>query len=49
MLASIVYPRPRNLLIVRALAGAEALRAPAETCVWDVRVMQRLIEIAEIV
>jgi predicted dehydrogenase len=34
---------------VAALAGREPLRAPAETCVWDVRVMQRIIEIAEIV
>jgi predicted dehydrogenase len=33
---------------VRALAGQEALRAPAEICLWDVRVMQRLIEIAEV-
>ena len=34
---------------VRALAGKEPLRAPATTCVWDVRVMERLIEQAEIV
>lgn len=33
---------------VRALAGKEPLHAPAETCVWDVRVMERIIEIAEI-
>jgi predicted dehydrogenase len=33
---------------VRALAGGEPLRAPAEECVWDVRVMQRLIEMAEV-
>lgn len=32
---------------VHALAGVEPLRAPAETCLWDVQVMQRLIEIAE--
>lgn len=34
---------------VRALAGSEAFHAPAETCVWDVRVMERIIEIAEVV
>ena len=33
---------------VRALRGEEPLRAPAEHCVWDVRVMERLIEMAEI-
>lgn len=33
---------------VGALAGTEPLRAPAAECVKDVRVMQRLIEIAEI-
>ncbi len=31
---------------VQALAGEAPLRAPAETCLWDVRVMQRIIEIA---
>ena len=31
-----------------ALAGEEPLRAPAESCLQDVRVMQRIIEIAEI-
>jgi len=31
-----------------ALAGDAPLRAPAESCVWDVRVMARLIEIAEV-
>lgn len=34
---------------VRALAAEEPLRAPAETCVWDVRVMQRLIETGEVI
>jgi predicted dehydrogenase len=34
---------------VRTLEGSETLRAPAEMCVWDVRVMQRIIEIAEVV
>lgn len=33
---------------VQALAGEAPLRAPAAECVKDVRVMQRLIEIAEI-
>ncbi|MCL4545454.1 MAG: Gfo/Idh/MocA family oxidoreductase [Chloroflexi bacterium] len=33
---------------LRALSGEEPLRAPAETCVWDVRVMERLIEIGEV-
>jgi predicted dehydrogenase len=33
---------------VRALAGDEPPRAPASECLKDVRVMQRLIEIAEI-
>lgn len=33
---------------IGALAGNEPLRAPAQTCVADVRVMQRMIEIAEI-
>jgi predicted dehydrogenase len=32
---------------VAALAGEEPLRAPAAECLWDVRVMERLIEIAE--
>jgi predicted dehydrogenase len=32
---------------VRALAGQEPLRAPAEKCLWDVRVMERIITIAE--
>jgi predicted dehydrogenase len=32
---------------VAALAGEEPLRAPVEECLWDVRVMQRLIEMAE--
>lgn len=34
---------------VHALTGEESLRAPAETCVWDVRVMQRIIQIAEVI
>ena len=34
---------------VRALAGGDSPRAPAASCVADVRVMERLIEIAEIV
>jgi predicted dehydrogenase len=34
---------------VRSLADGEPLRAPAETALWDVAVMQRLIEIAEYV
>ncbi len=34
---------------VHTLAGTEGLRAPAETALWDVRVMQRMIEIAEFV
>jgi predicted dehydrogenase len=34
---------------VRALAGSEPLRAPAVKALWDVAVMQRLIEIAEFV
>ena len=34
---------------VGALSGRESPRAPAKTCLQDVRVMQRLIEIAEIV
>ncbi len=34
---------------VRALAGEEPLRSPAELCVWDVAVMQRIIELAEVV
>ncbi len=34
---------------VQALAGEEPLRAPAETCLWDVRVMQRIIQIAEVI
>jgi predicted dehydrogenase len=34
---------------VRAVAGQEPVHAPAASCLWDVRVMQRLIEIAEIV
>ncbi len=34
---------------VRALAGGEPVRAPAATAMWDVAVMQRLIEIAEYV
>lgn len=34
---------------VDALAGKEPPRAPAEKCLQDVRVMQRIIEIAEIV
>ena len=33
---------------VQALAGEAPLRAPAESCLQDVRVMQRIIEIAEI-
>ncbi len=33
---------------IRAVAGKEPLRAPAETSVWDVRVMERMIEIAEV-
>lgn len=33
---------------VHALAGETALRSPAETCVWDVRVMARLIEMSEV-
>ena len=32
---------------LHALNGQEQLRSPAEKCVWDVRVMQRIIEIAE--
>ena len=31
---------------VHALAGKAPLRAPAETCLWDVRVMERIITIA---
>ncbi|HLV80199.1 MAG TPA: Gfo/Idh/MocA family oxidoreductase [Chthonomonadaceae bacterium] len=34
---------------VRALAGEEPLHAPAETCLWDVRAMEKIIQIAEIV
>ena len=34
---------------VRALAGGEPVRAPGATALWDVAVMQRLIEIAEYV
>ncbi|HZT40898.1 MAG TPA: Gfo/Idh/MocA family oxidoreductase [Chthonomonadaceae bacterium] len=34
---------------VRALAGQEPLHAPAETCLWDVRAMEKIIQIAEIV
>jgi len=33
---------------VQALAGDAALRSPAETCVWDVRVMARMIAIGEV-
>jgi predicted dehydrogenase len=33
---------------IQALAGEAPLRAPAESCVWDVRVMARLIEMAEV-
>jgi predicted dehydrogenase len=33
---------------VRALDGQEPLRAPAEACLWDARVMQRMIEMAEV-
>lgn len=32
---------------VQALTGETLLRAPAEKCVWDVRVMERIITIAE--
>ena len=34
---------------VHALAGKEPLLAPAETCLWDMRVMQRIIQIAEVI
>ncbi|GLV54002.1 hypothetical protein KDH_08510 [Dictyobacter sp. S3.2.2.5] len=34
---------------VRALAGNVPLRAPAETCLWDVRVMEQIIDIAEVI
>ena len=34
---------------VHALMGEETLRAPAETCLWDVRVMQQIIQIAEVI
>jgi predicted dehydrogenase len=33
---------------VRALRGDEALRSPAEQCLWDVEVMERLIGMAEV-
>lgn len=33
---------------VQALAGEAPLRSPAETCIWDVRVMSRMIEMAEV-
>lgn len=33
---------------INALAGTETLRAPAATCLWDVRVMDRIITIGEI-
>ena len=33
---------------VLALAGTASMRAPAEACVWDVRVMSRMIEIGEV-
>jgi predicted dehydrogenase len=32
----------------RALRGEESVRAPAEQCLWDVAVMERLIGIAEV-
>ncbi len=34
---------------VHALAGEEPLLAPAETCLWDVRVMQNIIQVAEVI
>ncbi|HET6383061.1 MAG TPA: Gfo/Idh/MocA family oxidoreductase [Armatimonadota bacterium] len=34
---------------VQALAGEAPLRSPAEVALWDVKVMQRIIEIAEII
>lgn len=34
---------------VRTLAGEEQPRASAKTCLWDVRAMQRIIEIAEVI
>ncbi len=34
---------------VHALSGEESLRAPAETCLWDMRVMQQIIQIAEVI
>ncbi|GHO99183.1 hypothetical protein KSF_092310 [Reticulibacter mediterranei] len=33
---------------VQALAGQAPLRAPAEKCLWDVRVMDRIITVAEV-
>ena len=33
---------------VQALAGEATLRAPAEQCLRDVRVMQRIIELADV-
>jgi predicted dehydrogenase len=33
---------------VQALAGEAPLRAPADQCLWDVRVMQRIIELADV-
>lgn len=34
---------------VRALAGNVPLRAPAETCLWDIHVMEQIIDIAEVI